>query len=191
MHQEVGRVSWIDSMDSTILRASHALMLIRQECTYFSKILTATDATRQQSRLIIPTASVMRCMWPFFTQRQRQETFEESRGCMLSVIDADIAYNGGTDNMVIQLLFKRQPTTGSFVFSTGWIDYMARKNLMQNDIIILWWDSRFSQFFLAYERSENKTIIVKGIQMTQTQAKDANPKSKKTIVNYMATNNCA
>jgi hypothetical protein len=171
-------------MDSAVVEAAESLMWMSQACTCFSKItcfskvLTVSDVKRQQSRLILPTASVNRCIWPFCTLMQRQHC-KQGLGCTLSVIDG--VYRRGNRNREIPLVFNCWPSTGTFVFTNGWSDYVARKGLMQNDVVIFGWDSHYSLFFISFQKSKDNRKL-KGIEMA-ARDDDANTKPGSSTVN--------
>ena len=143
-------------MDS--VEAANTLMLMSEGCRIFSKVLTVSDARRELSRLLIPSDYARNGILAFCSKLQ-QEEFSEGFGCMLSVIDADVVYNGGSRNAVIQLLFQRWGRHGPFVFTTGWADYVERKGLMYNDVVRFWWNSHHSQFFISCEKSNDHQAV--------------------------------
>ena len=134
---------------SSIVGAAHCLMLMDSSWTGFSKVLTPSDTRRDLSRFIIPSISAKRCMEKC-TPMQRKD-ITAGPGCQLWVRDCDGNENSST---TIGLLLKQWSNSNkSFVFTTGWSDYVETKGLMQNDVLIFWWDSRSSMFCISSLKS--------------------------------------
>lgn len=135
-------------MDSSEMLACQMLM---SWTTGFSKALTASDANRRFSRLIIPTHSAHTCL-EFFTSLQKLD-ITEGNGCRISIVDMD-----GDGNGRISLTFRRWTSSGSFVLIEGWTDYVARKHLRAGDVVIFWWDSAHSTFCIASQRTQAEAV---------------------------------
>lgn len=98
----------------------------------FKKILKQSDIDRL-CRLAVPKKSVEKYIFPMCSPETRAAIHTED-GSEFLIWDSD-------SNRERRLVFKLWSSSNTYVFTTGWIDFVRERGLNPNDIVNFWWEN--------------------------------------------------
>ena len=103
------------------------------------KVQLCNCNTGPMNGLMIPTADVEKCIFPFFADNEKEAAIKS--GIPFRLIDI----NKATENT---FSLKLWPTLSSYVLADGWEEFVKRKGFMAGDVLTFWRDEIGGQFKL-------------------------------------------
>lgn len=132
----------------------------------FDKHLNKTDLG-SDCRLAIPKMSVERYFFKYFTEVEKERIQVEGEAMDFPIIDLDLG-----EEIEKKWVFKRQPSTHTYVILGGWKDFVRRKELKVNDVVQFWWHNVQRKFLISCLSVEEKYGVKIESRLSQSRFSD-------------------